>query len=209
MIWSNLSTIILRENNPTCYNLGMNLKSFDKSTRILKQADLTTHGLVLQGNPNATLIGIIDCTQNGTAPLIQNLISGIHQAGGVAMTFNINNFNFLQRLSPATAKYATNYRDAIATQTAGIIRTQMLDGVVAVVDNYVMGLGVLIGCTNTNCPVLLMPVGMIANYDRTLLNASGNIATRTLKAGDVESARNRHTLFGHLNGRLLSFSGSI
>ncbi len=186
MIWSILSTIILQADKTPCYNNGMNLKTFDKSTRLLKQADLATHGLPLQGNTNATVIGILDCTQNGSAAIVQNLTCGIRQAGGLALTFNLTNFNAMQRMAPATAKYATNYRDMVATQTAGIVRSQMLDGIVAVVDNYVMGLGVLIGCTNTNCPVLIMPTGVNANYDHSILAAAGKIATREIKAAEVE-----------------------
>jgi|GEM_PF-2572561 len=164
----------------------MNFKTFDKSTRIMKQADLAAHGQSLQGNTNATTIGILDCTQNSDTAIINNLVSSIRQAGGCALTFNLTNFNMLQRMAPATAKYATNYRDAVATNTAGIIRSQMLDGIVAVVDNYVMGLGVLQGCTQTNCPVLLMPTGINENYDPRLLEAAGKIATREIKAGDIE-----------------------
>ena len=171
----------------------MNLKTFDKSTRLLKQADLAVHGQPLQGNTNATVIGILDCTQNGSNAIIQNLTCAIRQAGGLALTFNLTNYNDLQRLSPATAKYAVNYRDAVATNTTGIIRTQMLDGVVAVVDNYVMGLGVLIGCTKTNCPVLIMPTGRDADYDTKLLNAAGQIATREIKAGDVDQLADHYS----------------
>lgn len=180
-----------------CYNKGMNLKTFDKSTRLLKQADLATHGMPLQGNTNATVIGILDCTQNGSNAIIQNLICGIRQAGGLALTFNLTNFNALQRMAPATAKYADNYRDMVATQTAGIVRSQMLDGIVAVVDNYVMGLGVLIGCTNTNCPVLIMPTGVNANYDNSILDAAGKIAIRAIKAADVEQLADNYI---HHNG---------
>ena len=152
----------------------------------MKQADLAAHGQPLQGNTNATVIGILDCTQSGGSAIISNLICGIRQAGGLALTFNIANFNILQRMAPATAKYANNYRDAVATNAAGIIRSQMLDGVVAVVDNYVMGLGVLQGCTQTNCPVLIMPTGINDNYDARLWEVAGKIATREIKAGDIE-----------------------
>lgn len=171
----------------------MNLKTFDKSTRLLKQADLAVHGQPLQDNTNAPVIGILDCTQNGSNAIMQNLICSIRQAGGLALTFNLTNYNDLQRLSPATAKYATNYRDAVATNTAGIIRTQMLDGVVAVVDNYVMGLGTLIGCTKTNCPILIMPTGRDAHYDVNLLNAAGQIATREIKANEVDQVINGYS----------------
>ena len=86
----------------------MNLKTFDKSTRIMKQADLAAHGQPLQGNTNTTVIGILDCTQNGDSAVVNNLICGIRQAGGLALTFKLTNFNILQRMSPATAKYAAN-----------------------------------------------------------------------------------------------------
>lgn len=174
----------------------MNLKTFDKSTRIMKQADLAIHGQPLQGNTNATVIGIIDCT-NGSTQIVQNLTYGIRQASGMAVSFKITNFNDLQRLAPATAKYAYNYHNAVATQVAGLIRTQMLDGVVAIVDNYVVGLGVLLGCTKTNCPVLLMPSGINHNYDTCLVNAAGRIATREIKAGEVEKVAENYT---HQNG---------
>ena len=151
----------------------------------MKQADLAIHGQPLQGNTNATVIGVIDCT-DGSRTLEQNLVCGIRQAGGLALTFSVTNFNYLQRLAPATAKFADNYHNAVATQVAGLIRTQMLDGVVAIVDNYVMGLGVLYGCTKTNCPVLIMPKGINKDYDTCLLQAAGKIATREIKAGEVE-----------------------
>lgn len=163
----------------------------------MKQADLVIHGQPLQqGNTNATVIGIIDCT-DGSEKIKQNLIYGIRQAGGLALTFNVANFNDLQRLAPATAKYAYNYHNAVATQVAGLIRTQMLDGVIAIIDNYVMGLGVLLGCTKTNCPVLLMPTGINHNYDTSLLNVAGKIATREIKAGDIEKVADSYT---HSNG---------
>ncbi|MCM1404117.1 MAG: dihydroxy-acid dehydratase [Prevotella sp.] len=197
MIWSILSTIILQAGKALCYNQGMNLKTFDKSTRLLKQADLAAHGLPLQGNTNATVIGILDCTQNGSEAIIQNLICGIRQGGGLPLTFHLTNFNALQRMAPATAKYAANYRDLVASNTAGIVRTQMLDGIVAVVDNYVMGLGVLIGCTNTNCPVLIMPIGVNTNADNSIVDATGKIALRAIKAGEVEQVADNYV---HHNG---------
>ena len=152
----------------------------------MKQADLAMQGQPLQGNTNATVIGILDCTQNGSTNIKENLICGIRQAGGLATTFNLTNFTDLQRMAPATAKYADNYHQAVATNTAAIIRTQMLDGVIALVDNCVMGLGVLLGCTKTNCPVLIMPIGINCQFDTTLLHAAGKIATREIKAGDVD-----------------------
>lgn len=170
----------------------MNLKNFDKSTRILKQTDLMTQGQTLQGNTNPTVIGILDCTNNSNPGILQNLISGIRQAGGVPVSFNLTNYNTLQRITPATAKYTANYRDVVASNTAGIIRTQMLDGVVAIIDNYVMGLGVLTGCTNTNCPVMLMPTGIANNFDCTVLQAAGKIATREIKAGDIDQVINQY-----------------
>ncbi len=170
----------------------MNLKNFDKSTRILKQVDLATNGQSTLGNTNPTVIGILDCTQNSNPAILQNLLSGIRQAGGLPLTFDITNFSSLQRMTPATAKYASNYRDVVASNTAGIIRTQMLDGVVAIIDNCVTGLGVLIGCTNTNCPVMLMPTGIANNFDISALTAAGKIATREIKAGDVDQVANNY-----------------
>ena len=175
----------------------MNLKTFDKGTRLLKQADLAIRGQSLQGNTNKTIIGILDCTNNSNPKILENLTYGIRQAGGLALTFKLNNYDFLQRIAPATAKYASNYINAIATNTAAIIRTQMLDGVVAIVDNCVMGLGALIGCTNTNCPVLLMPVGILNYYDTSVLCAPAKIATREIKAGDIDQVVNNYT---HQNG---------
>lgn len=176
----------------------MNLKSFDKSTRLMKQADLALHGQPLQGNTNATVIGILDCTQDSNnAIIMQNLVCGIRQANGVALTFNLTNYTNLQRQAPATAKYAYNYHNMVATNVSGLIRTQMLDGVIAIVDNYVMGLGVLFGCTQTNCPVLLMPTGINHHYDTSLLEATGKIATREIKAGDVDKVADT---YAHQNG---------
>ncbi|MCQ2381905.1 MAG: dihydroxy-acid dehydratase [Clostridia bacterium] len=175
----------------------MNLKTFDKSTRILKQADLMIHGQPLQGNTNPMVIGVIDCTQNNNPNMLQNLDCGIRQAGGLALNFSITNFSDFQRLAPATAKYALNYRNMVATTTAGIVRTQMLDGIIAVVDNYIMGLGILQGCTQTNCPVLLLPTGINTQYDNCLLSASGKIATREIKAGEIEKVAEGYQ---HQNG---------
>ena len=158
----------------------------------MKQADLAVHGQTLQGNTNATVIGILDCTQ-GSNHIVENMVCGIRQAGSFALTFNLPNFTELQRLAPATAKYADNYQTAIATNTAGIIRTQMLDGVIAVVDNYVMGLGVLLGCTKSNCPVLIVPTGINHHTDTCLLHAAGKIATREIKAGEIEQVAENYT----------------
>ncbi|MCQ2382791.1 MAG: dihydroxy-acid dehydratase [Clostridia bacterium] len=175
----------------------MNIKTFDKSTRILKQADLAVHGQPLQGNTNTTVIGILDCTQNSNSAILTNLVCGIRQANGLALTFNLTNFTDLQRLAPATAKYAYDYHNAVATNTAALVRTQMLDGVIALVDNYVMGLAVLLGCTNTNCPVLILPTGINHHYDNRLLEAAGKIATREIKAGEIEKVAEEYT---HQNG---------
>ncbi len=170
----------------------MNLKTFDKGTRLLKQTDLVINGQSLQGNTNATVIGILDCTHNSNPAIMQNLICGIRQAGGMALTFNLTNYNSLQRMAPATAKYASDYVKVVASNVAGIVRTQMLDGIVAIIDNCVMGLGVLVGCTNTNCPVILMPTGIANNYDTSILAAAGKIATREIKAGDVDQVVNQY-----------------
>ena len=170
----------------------MNLKTFDKGTRLLKQTDLAIRGQSLQGETNKTVIGILDCTNNGNPAILENLICGIHQGGGLSLTFNLNNYDLHQRIAPATAKYANNYVNAVATNTAAIIRTQMLDGVVAIVDNYIMGLGVLIGCTNTNCPVLLMPVGKLKYADVSVICAPARIAIREIKAGDIDQVVNNY-----------------
>ena len=175
----------------------MNLKTFDKGTRLLKQTDLAIRGQSLQGNTSGTVIGIIDCTNHSNPAILQNLICGIRQAGGMPLTFDLTNYDYLQRIAPATAKYAANYLNVIAANTAGIVRTQMLDGIVAIVDNCIMGLGVLMGCTNTNCPVLLMPAGTVNNYDCSILYAAGKIATREIKAGDVDQVVNHYS---HQNG---------
>ena len=152
----------------------MNLKTFDKGTRLLKQTDLAIRGQSLQGETNKTVIGILDCTNNGNPAILENLKCGIRQGGGLSLTFNLNNYDFHQRIAPATAKYANNYINAIATNTAAIIRTQMLDGVVAIVDNYVMGLGVLIGCTIS------------------VICAPARIAIREIKAGDIDQVVNNY-----------------
>ena len=84
----------------------MNLKTFDKGTRLLKQTDLAIRGQSLQGETNKTVIGILDCTNNGNPAILENLKCGIRQGGGLSLTFNLNNYDFHQRIAPATAKYA-------------------------------------------------------------------------------------------------------
>ena len=170
----------------------MNLRSYDKSTRTLKAADLATAGLCLQTDSNVSLVGIIDCTQNCHPKLIENLTFGVTKAQGAALTFGIQNFNYLKRIMPATAKYARNYTDFVAKSTEAIIRTNMLDCVVAVVDNALTGLGVLEGCTRTNCPVLLMPVGLNPNYDESIFFTAGKVALREIKSTEVDHLANTY-----------------
>lgn len=170
----------------------MNLKSYDKSTRTLKAADLATAGICLQSEGNVPVVGIIDCTQNCSPKLLENLTFGVNKEQGVALTFSIQNFNYLKRIMPATAKYARNYTDFVAKSTEAIIRTNMLDCVVAVVDNNVTGLGVLEGCTRTNCPVLLMPTGLNPNYDESIFATAGKVAMREIKSTDVEHLINTY-----------------
>ena len=163
----------------------MNLRSFDKSTRLLEQANLTAHGMTMDGENDVLVLGIINCTQNSDSALMHNLVFGVRKANGVALTFNLTNLNYLSRLAPATAKYTRNYIDTVAKNTQALIHTNLLDGVIAVVDNYVMGLGVLEGCTRSNCPVILMPTGINPNYCEDLFNAPGKIATREIKANGI------------------------
>lgn len=163
----------------------MNLKSYDKCTRLLKQAELAAAGQVLPGD-NVLMIGVIDCVQNGSEQLVTNLATGIRQSNGLPLTFNIENFGYLPRISPATAKYARNYVDFVAKSVEAIVRTNMLDGVVAVIDNYVTGLGILEGCTRLNCPVYLLPTGTNPHYDQSVLLTAGQVATREIKATAVD-----------------------
>lgn len=170
----------------------MNLRSYDKSTRTLKAADLATAGLCLQTDSNVSLVGIIDCTQNCHPKLIENLTLGVTKEQGAALTFSIQNFSYLKRIMPATAKYARNYTDFVAKSTEAIIRTNMLDCVVAVIDNAIMGLGVLEGCTRTNCPVLLMPVGLNPHYDESIFLTAGKVALREIKSTEVDHLANTY-----------------
>ena len=153
---------------------------------MLKLADLAATGVTIQGENNVLVIGIIDCVQNGSHKIIENLSFGIRKENAVPLTFSIENFDYLKRLTPATAKYARNYTDFVAKSVEAIARTNLLDCVVAVVDNSVMGMGILEGCTRINCPVLLMPVGVNSTYDETMLMAAGKIATREIKATDID-----------------------
>lgn len=164
----------------------MNLRSYDKNTRMLKVATLAANGISLQGENNVLMLGIIDCSQNGTAKIIENLSFGIRKENGVPLTFKIENFDYLQRITPATAKYARSYIDFVAKSTEAIARTNMLDGIVAIVDNNIMGLGVLEGCTKSNCPVLLMPVGLNPHYDEEIFQLPGKVAIRAVKSTEVD-----------------------
>lgn len=166
--------------------MGMNLRSYDKSTKLLKLADLAASGVTIQGENNVLVIGIIDCVQNGTRKIMENLAFGVRKENAVPLTFNIENFDYVKRLTPATAKYTRNYTDFVAKSVEALARTNLLDCVVAVIDNSVMGLGILEGCTRSNCPVLLMPVGINPTYDETMLMAAGKVATREIKATDLD-----------------------
>lgn len=164
----------------------MNLRSYDKSTKMLKLADLAAAGVAIPGENNVLVVGIIDCVQNHSQAMVSNLAFGIRKENAVPLTFNLENFDYLKRLTPATAKYARNYTDFVAKSVAALVRTNLLDCVVAVVDNNVMGLGILEGCTRINCPVLLMPMGINPTYDETMLLAAGKLATREIKATEID-----------------------
>ncbi len=185
----------------------MNLRMYDKNTRMLKNATLGATGVPIPMENDLSVVGIIDCTGYANTEINQNITLGIRKENGIVLNFSIPNFDYVKSITSATAKYSNEYTSFVAKSIKAIAKVNMLDCVVAIVDNDIMGLGALIGATQINCPIILMPVGINKNYDESIFGISGKVAIREIKSTSVEDITKQYnTQYGISSANTISTS---
>jgi dihydroxyacid dehydratase/phosphogluconate dehydratase len=166
---------------------------YDESTRTIKAASISATGTVISSHGDMHHIAILDCVGYDITMLVKSISSGVTQSGNaVVSVFGIENFGYIKSITPATAKYAADYPSAVSKMTDAIIKTNLVDCVVAVIDGDITARGVLMGCIKANCPVVLMPVGVNKSYDESIFGMAGKIAIREIKSSEVPHAINKY-----------------
>jgi len=119
---------------------------------------ITTSGEI----PN---IGIIDATGSCGTDIASNAAAGARAKGAIVQTIPLPFFGYLNKVNPMTAKYADSFTQTTRATTQAIIKTNLLDGIVLITDCNITAMGVLLGCLQVNCPVLVIATGHISGAD--------------------------------------------
>jgi len=138
----------------------MNYNTLSGSAKFYKKAGLLATGqMVTEGEmPNIAIITTLTPFENKR--LVNSVGYGVRHSGGAVGVYYTQMFGSSNRLNPMTAKFATSFTDTTARNTEAIIKTNMIDGVVAVTDCPITAMGIIQGCSRVNCPVLVVPVGV-------------------------------------------------
>jgi dihydroxyacid dehydratase/phosphogluconate dehydratase len=140
---------------------------------------------------NLQHIAILDCV--GNAKFTDNIKVGIAGNNGIVSYFNIPNFDYFAKTDPTATRYTDSVQSVTAKMTQSIIKTNLIDCVVAVVDCEVPAFGILMGCIKANCPVLFAPVGF-NNFDRNILSLAGRVSSRMIKTDEAEQFVNNYSV---------------
>jgi dihydroxyacid dehydratase/phosphogluconate dehydratase len=158
---------------------------YNKSTKFIKCAELG-----ISGDTNVQNIAVIDTVGNGK--FVDEIKVGVGSSGGIFSVFQLPNFDYFTKINPATAEYAESFSNTVSKMTQAIIKTNLIDCVVAVADSEVTAYGVLSACMKVNCPLLFAPVG-VNNFDGGILSAAGLVCTRKIKPESADEMINRHS----------------
>jgi len=168
----------------------MNFNTLTPTAKMLKKLqNYATGQPVTPGDvPIITIINAGEVIESKR--LVEEIIFGVKSAGGAAFMHNVAVFGYSNKINPATAKYADSFARVAAANAEAIVKSNMADGAVIVTDCDITAAGLLRGCHNANCPVLVLPLGQITNYSvqitNKVLTTAGKVTSGTITSIESE-----------------------
>jgi|GEM_PF-1283863 len=144
----------------------MNYNTLSGSAKLYKKLETYSLGQeVTSGEvPNIAIISTVDAAANKR--LVESVEYGVRSLNGTVKVFSMAEFGQFNKINPMTAKYAAGFRKVSAQNAEAIIRTNLIDGVVAITDCDITAAGIIEGAAKVNCPILLLPTGVnLASID--------------------------------------------
>ena len=137
----------------------MNYNTLSGSAKLYKKVGLLGTGqMVASGEmPNIAIITTLNAFEHKR--LIESVGFGVRSCGGAVNVFNTPFFGFSNKTNPMSAKYADSFRRVAACNAEAIIKTNLIDGVVAITDCDITAAGIIEGAAKANCPILVLSTG--------------------------------------------------
>ena len=138
------------------YNIVMNYNSLPPITRAMLKSNSMSKGiLTTEGEiPN---IAIINASDTNASAVIEMISGGVISAGGVPNVFAIPPFGLRSRMNPLAGIYENDFTSATMKMVAGVLKSNLIDGAVLVTDCEVIALGAILGASQINCPIIVVP----------------------------------------------------
>ncbi|MDR0461961.1 MAG: dihydroxy-acid dehydratase [Christensenellaceae bacterium] len=158
----------------------MNFNTLTPSAKVLKKLESYASGqpVTNKDEPCIAIINAADWVES--RELVEGVKAGIKVSGGTVFVHSVPFFGYANKINPMTAKIAPSFYKNAVSNAGAIIKTNMIDGVVIVSDCDITTAGLLEGCLQNNCPVMVMPLGTVALQKPTQVAArvtSGQITS--------------------------------
>ena len=175
----------------------MNYNTLTPMAKVLKKLQNYTDGQPVTSK-DAPIIAVVNASNViESKRLVENVTYGIRLCDASVCVHNIPFMSYADKISPMTAKYADSFRRLVSANTQAIIKTSMADGVVVVTDDDVTAAGVIEGCCNVNCPVVILPLGktepdkIVSEIEKPILQIAGVVTS-----GKITSAKSDEIISG-------------
>ena len=168
----------------------MNLSTLSQSTKVIKKLQSTATGQIMTSKDTPIIAIINACEVDESKRLVDNLVAGVKANGGVVFNYNVPYFGYANKLNPMTAKFASSFISSSKTNAQAIIKSNMIEGVVIISDCDVTVTGLLQGCTEINCPAVVLPLGTVgtpnAYEDKPVTQIAGVMASGKINASKCD-----------------------
>jgi len=103
--------------------------------------------------------------------------------GAIPSVHTVPYFGILNRVNTLTAPFSQSIKRLASSNAEAIIKTNLADGVVIVSDCEITTAGLIMGCIKSNCPILVMPLGVSRTTHVHMLQFTGGTQSRKSKEG--------------------------
>lgn len=166
----------------------MNYNTLSGSAKMYKKLGVYTTGQTVASGEIANIAIITTLNAFDHKRLVESVGFGVRACGGTVNVFYTPFFGFSNKINPMTAKYADNFRKVAASNAEAIIKTNLIDGVVAVTDCEITAIAIIEGAARSNCPVLILPTGVSeqVSKDKEIFKTLGQLAAGKINAKQSE-----------------------
>ena len=167
----------------------MNFNTFNPSSKVIKKLQNWSSGQPITQSDTPVVGVFTACTEY--EKLTENVVAGIRAEGASSFVFSVPYFGYANKINPMTAKFSQSFRDFSKRTAHAIIKTNMLDGAVIITDCDVTACGLLEGCIENNCPVVVLPVGKchiapVEGLGLPITQIAGAVAGGKITSADME-----------------------